>query len=387
MKKKHVYVLMACALLALGMLIYQCGSSGGGDSTSTSATTTVSSSVNAFPSSVGVDVSTVASSDLQSVDFKSLRSKKSVAKSGIPSSGTMSAPITAATNLADIVTKLSDNLFSGIATALNSQLSATSTQVSGTAFGGTLKIDFTNYNADIDGDGQNDPCSGTASVTSTQHSCFRAWYNNQRLMIGYVQTVPTSTSSGKGIAIVSPTLVANSAETASIGLGSDVMTYLAWNNTEASSNSFNGYMTGQMQTGVTLTVGRIVAASDTTSSKITLQTAAYFSTPQSVVIPNLGATSVDHVLFNSQFFLTGTHLLFENDFFFQGAEVAAAPNNTWFCGVIATGDPASQNPATLTKCTDEGLSTEGIAYPSLAESDASKTQFPSTTVFPEQAGF
>lgn len=386
MKKKHIYILLAVALLIVGGAIYQCGSSGGGGTSSTTPTTSTATAAT-FPSSVGVDVSAVASSDLQSVDFKSVKAKKTVAKAGIPASGTMSAPITAATNLADIVTKLSDHIFSEIATALNSQLSATSTQVSGTAFGGTVKIDFTNYNADIDGDGQNDPCSGTASITSTQYACFRAWYNNQRLMIGYVQTIPSGTSSGKGIAVLSPTLVANSTETAAIGMGSDVMTYLVWDNTVASSNSFNGYMAGQMQTGVALTVGRIAAVSDTTTNKITLQTAAYFSTPQSVTIPNTGAISVDHVLFNSQFFLTGTHLLFENDFFFQGTEVATAPNNTWFCGVIATGDPASQNPATLTKCTDEGLSSEGISYPSLTTSDASKTQFPSTTVFPAEATF
>ncbi|MFH1874207.1 MAG: hypothetical protein ABH859_03355 [Pseudomonadota bacterium] len=351
------------------------GSSGGG---TTSA---------AFPTSMGVDVSSVSSEDLQNVNF-------SVAKAGIPDTGTMSAPITTATNMADLVTKLSDHMFSGIAAALNSQLTSTATQISGTVFGGTLKMDFSNYNYDVDGDGENDPCSGTASITSTQYTCFRAWFNDNRFMIGYLQTAPTADNSGRGIVIASPTLVADATQVDAIGMGNNVMTYLMWDNTVAAENTFNGYMSGQMMeapgtgTPVDLTIGRIAASSDTTTDKITLRTAAYFGTPQPVTIPNVGEVEVDQVFFNSQFISTGTYLLFENDFLFQGAEVAAAPNNIWFCGVIATGNPAAPGePQDTRLCEGEGLSATGIEYPSLAATDASKTQFPNTTVFPEAPTF
>ncbi len=372
MKKRYLQVCGVVFLLAFAA----CGSSGGGSSSTDAA----------FPTSVGVDVSAVSSANLQNVNF-------SVSKAGIPDTGTMSAPITTATDVADLVNKLSDNLFSGIAAALNSELALTSTQISGTAFGGTVKVDFSNYNYDVDGDGTNDPCSGTAAISSSQYACFRAWFNDSRLMIGYVQTAPTSDTAGKGVVIVSPTLVADAATLAAIGMGNDVMAYLVWNNTAASTNSFDGYASGTMATGKEFIVGRIVSSSDA-ENKVTLQTAAFFATDQIIPIPNPppgGGTTdftVDQVLFNSQFIVAGTNLLFENHFYLDGASVADQQNDTPFCGVIATGDPASGgNPADVALCTAEGISLTGIEYPTLAASDASKTQFPAASVFPETPTF
>lgn len=370
MKKSFLLVCSVLVPLALAA----CGSSGGG-STSTDAQ---------FPSSVGVDVSAVASTGLQNIDF-------SVSKAGIPDGGTMSQPITTATNMADIVTKLADAIFSGIATAMNSALAATSTQVSGTAFGGTVKMDFTNYNGDVNGDGTNDPCSGTASTTSTQVACFRAWFNDSRLMIGYIQTVPTSTTAGKGKAIVAPTLVVDTTQVP--GMGDNVMTYVAWDNTAATANSFDGYTSGTLATGKDLTVGRIVSVSDA-ENKVTLETAAFFATDQTIPVPNPppggGVTNytVDQVLFNSQFITTGVYLLFEDHFYLDGVSVADQQNDRDFCGVIATGDEANPaDPADVALCTAEGISLTGLEYPTLTAADASKTVFPSATVFPEAPTF
>jgi hypothetical protein len=138
----------AMFLLMFGMLfaLAACGGGGGGGGTTTTT---------AFPTDVGVNLSEVSSAGLDNINF-------STAKTGIPDTGTMTAPITTATDMGDLVVKLADNVFSGMATAFNEELTATSIHVSGTAFGGTLKVDFADYGYDIDGDGVNDPCSGTS---------------------------------------------------------------------------------------------------------------------------------------------------------------------------------------------------------------------------------
>lgn len=372
-RRKNVAGMFFGVLCLFG--IQACGGGGGG-TTTTAAT---------FPSSVGVDVSDVSSEGLDAINF-------SFAKTGLPDGGSMTAPITTATNMADLVTKLSNHIFSGISTALNSSLTSTSTQVSGMAFGGTVKIDFTNYSYDVDGDGSNDPCSGAASISSTQYACFRAWFNDERLMIGYLQAAPSSTTSGQGVAIAAPVLVADPAAVAQVGLGTDVMAHFTWSNTAATANNFDAYSSGQVMTGVNLTVARLVASTE--NSKVTLGTQAFFATDKIIPIPNPppgGGTTdvtVDQVKFNSQFITGGTHLVFEDHFYLDGTSVADQQNDTPFCGVMATGDPANPaNPADVALCTADGVSLTGLEYPSLAETDASKTQFPEASVFPETPTF
>lgn len=373
--------------MAGALTLAACGGGGGGGTTATTS----------FPSSVGVDLSEASSSGLENINF-------STAKAGIPEGGTMSAPITTSTNMGDLVVKLADHVFSGVATAMNDMLTATSTQVSGTAFGGTLKIDFSDYGYDINGDGTNDPCSGTAGMATGEVACFRAWFNDARLMMGFIGTVPDTTAgtSGEGKAVISPTLVADPAAMEHLGMGT-VMTYLEWTNTEASVNLFDGYSSGVMMNAagdqqVDLTVGRIVADATTTggTEKMTLQTAAFFmATPFVVPVPQAGGgtlpITVDQILFNSQYLVGGTYLVFENDFLFEGAEVATGNpevNNVPLCGKISTGNPASAgDPIDVTLCEGEGLSLTGLAYPTLAATDASKTQFPAASVFPETPTF
>ena len=380
-KSRVVFLLFG---MAGALTLAACGGGGGGGTTTTTS----------FPSSVGVDLSEVSSSGLENINF-------STSKAGIPEGGTMSAPITTATNMGDLVVKLADHVFSGVATAMNDMLTATSTQVSGTAFGGTLKIDFSNYGYDINGDGTNDPCSGAAGTGTGQVACFRAWFNDARLMMGYVETPPDTAAgtSGEGKAVISPTLVADPVAMEQVGMGT-VMTYISWDNTTASTTLFDGYSSGVMMNAagdqqVDLTVGRIVAdATASSAEKMTLQTAALMATPFVVPVPQAGGgtlnITVDQIRFNSQYLVGGTYLVFENEFLLEGAVVATGTpevNNVPLCGVIATGDPASNPPTVLTFCEGEGLSLAGLAYPALAAADASKTQFPAASVFPETPTF
>ena len=367
------YLSLVCGLVA-AVSLAACGGSSSGDATSGDV----------FPTSVGVDVSEVSSEDLQNVNF-------SLSKAGIPDGGSMSQPITTATNMADLVTKLTDHIFSGISTALDGELTEETTQISGTAFGGTLKIDFADYAYDVDGDGNNDPCSGSAAISATEFACFRVWFNDGRLMIGYVQVAPTSDSSGKGFAVANPVLVANSDSVEAIGMGDNVMTYIVWDNTTAASNVFDGYMTGTMQTGVDLIVGRLIANLESATGKTTLRTAAFFVTPKTIPVPRPGGGvtnyDVDQVLFNSQFLLDGQYLLFEDHFYLEGESVADQQNDIPFCGVIATGEPASDMPQETELCDEEEISLTGLEYPELTADDAARTAFPSTEVFPETPTF
>jgi hypothetical protein len=297
------------------------------------------------------------------------------------------------------VIKLSDHIFSGVASAINAEMLETSAQISGDAFGGTLKIDFADYSYDVDGDGSNDSCSGTASITSTTYACFRAWFNDTRFMIGYIQTAPTSATVGEGKAIISPTIVANATVMEELGMSDDVMIYLDWSNTAEGATDLDCYVAGELMDvegrEVNLTVARNFVNSTTATGgvdKITLWTVAYMATPQVIGVPILGQDNVtnfdvDLIYFNSQFLLNGQYLTFQNDFYYEGVQVDGTPNNEIFCGEIATGDQAGDSPGDPTLCEGEGLDITELEYLELSASDVTKTQFPEATIFSEAPTF
>jgi hypothetical protein len=230
---------------------------------------------------------------------------------------------------------------------------------------------------------------------------FRAWYDDERLMMGYVATPPDADSAGAGTAIIDAALVADPAAMQQVGMQS-MMTFISWENTSSTATLFDGYSSGIiMKTPdddpVDLTIGRIVAAGTTVdgTEKMTLQTAAFFGTDLVVPVPQAGGgtlnITVDEVLFNSQYLIDGTYLVFENHFLLDDTTVPTGDpevNNVPLCGIIATGNPATPgDPADVTLCTGEGLSLTGLEYPALVVGDAVKTQFPAASVFPETPTF
>lgn len=305
-----------------------------------------------FPTEVGIDVSEAASDTLPAL---------SIGKAIIPSTGDLASPMTAATNMVQATNIMTSGVMSGVAAAFNASLTSSSTQVSGTVHGKTVKIDFSAF--DFDGDGTV-VGSGTAALSDTQPVVFRVWADGVRAIAGMITTFPTfdaagvMQSAGAGTLYMTPSVLRTGEETDDLN-DSGVQVKVTYDQTNSDNQSFDSYLKGTVyeleteKADISImqnTVGAVVSGGVTT---YLVKTGGSFTADATVGPPPY----FDSLQFIASWFSDGDLMILRSD----GTLNDATTQDVNLCGNLTTGNMAGGGPGDIRMCLDAGFSEATIA--------------------------